>query len=109
MHIVSCRLSRALRSAKERRMDHVSPEPPQASPVVPRSGRRVILYIGADPKRDNSMFYLNLFWCLMKLGQQRGVEIIPVIEQRPGSMSVVMPPEVKRICREGGADGLIGF
>lgn len=76
---------------------------------MPSSGRRVILYIGDDPKRDNSMFYLNLFWCLMKLGQQRGVEMIPVIEQRPGPMGVVMPPEVKRICREDGADGVIGF
>ncbi len=55
------------------------------------------------------MFYLNLFWCLMTLGQQRGVEMIPVIDQRPGPMGVMIPPEFERIQREGGADGLIGF
>ena len=90
-------------------MEPVAHEPQPALPAVPRSGRRVILYIGGDPKRDNSMFYLNLFWCLMTLGPQRGVEMIPVIDQRPGPMGVVMPPEVERIQREGGADGLIGF
>jgi DNA-binding LacI/PurR family transcriptional regulator len=65
--------------------------------------------MGSDPKSDNSMFYLNLLWCLMALGQQRGVEMVPVIDQRPGPMRVLEPAEVARIRKAGEADGLIGF
>ncbi len=71
--------------------------------------RRVIVYVGSDPKRDSSMFYLSLFWSLMKQGQEQGIEMVPLIETRPASMAVIEPPEVARIRREGPVDGVIGF
>lgn len=81
------------------------------NPVNTEGGRvrRVIVYVGSDPKRDASMFYLNLFWCLMKQGQEQGIEMVPVIDTRPASQVVLEPPEVARIRRDGPVDGVIGF
>jgi len=86
----------------------MEPVTPETKPTA-KSGRRVILYIGADPKRDGSMFYLNLFWCLMTIGQQHGVEMIPVIDLRPSSQNSLPPPDIARIRSEGPVDGLVGF
>ncbi len=55
------------------------------------------------------MFYLNLFWGLMKTGQERGIDMVAVIESRPSSMLLLEPPEVERLRREGPVDGVIGF
>jgi DNA-binding LacI/PurR family transcriptional regulator len=85
---------------------------PASSPsqdILGKPTRRVILYVGGDPKFDGSMFYLNLFWCLMTLGQQHRVEMVPVVDTRPDSMRVLQPPEVARLVAEGGVDGMIGF
>lgn len=69
----------------------------------------MIIYVGSDPKRDGSMFFLNLFWCLMTLGQQAGVEMIPVIDLRAPSQGLLPPPEIARIRSEGEVDGFIAF
>jgi len=74
-----------------------------------KRARRVIVYVGSDPKKDASMFYLNLFWCLMKAGQERGIDMVPIIDSRPASRMVLEPPEVARIRRDGPVDGVIGF
>lgn len=73
------------------------------------SVRRVILYIGSDPKRDGSMFFLNLFWSLMTLGQQAKVEMLPVIDMRPPAQGLLPPPEIASIRAEGEVDGIISF
>ena len=55
------------------------------------------------------MFYLFLFWCLMNAGQERGIDMVPIIDSRPASRMVLEPPEVARIRRDGPVDGVIGF
>lgn len=71
--------------------------------------KRVIIYVGSDPKRDGSMFFLNLFWCLMTLGQKAGMEMIPIIDLRAPSQGLLPPPELARIRAQGEVDGLIAF
>jgi len=73
------------------------------------AGRRVVIYVGADPKRDPSMFYLNLLWALMAQGQARGWEMVPMVELRPQSMTVLPPPELARLAAQRPVDGIVGF
>lgn len=92
--------------SKPRAKGVLSPRGPKRSG---KAARRVLLYAGGDPKCDGSMFYLNLFWCLMALGQRHDLEMVPVIDTRPDAMRVLQPPEVKRLIAEGGVEGMIGF
>jgi len=55
------------------------------------------------------MFYLNLLWALMSQGQQRGFEMVPMIEQRPSTMTVLPPAELARLAAGRRIDGIIGF
>ena len=73
------------------------------------AGRRVVIYVGADPKRDPSMFYLNLLWSLMAQGQARGWEMVPMVELRSHAMSVLPPPELARLAAQRPVDGIVGF
>ena len=72
--------------------------------------KRVILYCGADPsRRENSLFYLNLFWKLTMLGRERGIEMIPVMDGRPESQLEIIPDEVAALTSGGGIDGIVGI
>lgn len=72
-------------------------------------GRRVAVYVGADPKRDPSMFYLNLLWALMAQGQARGWEMVPMVELRTRAMTALPPPELVKLAGQRPVDGVVGF
>ncbi len=69
----------------------------------------MVIYVGSDPKRDSSMFYLNLLWALMSQGQSRGYEMVPLIEQRPNAMAVLRPSDFDRVQAQGRVDGIVSF
>lgn len=81
------------------------------SPGSPSRGRkRVILYCGGDPAtRDNSFFFLNLFWKLMMRGREKGFEMVPVMDGRPLSQLDSMPDDVAALLESGDIDGIIGI
>ncbi|XHR29828.1 MAG: substrate-binding domain-containing protein [Chthoniobacteraceae bacterium] len=76
----------------------------------PYAGRRVLLYSGEDPKaQSTTMFYLNLFWRLITLGREKGIEIVPFIDTRPMEQRVIRPPELKDTLEDMHLDGVIGI
>jgi DNA-binding LacI/PurR family transcriptional regulator len=83
--------------------------PTVLTPVESGGGKRVAIYVGGDPKRDPSMFYLNLLWLLMSQGQARGWEMVPMVELRSPSMAVLPPPELARLAAQRPVDGVVGF
>jgi len=78
--------------------------------IHPKANRRVLLYSGEDPKRlSTTMFYMNLFWRLITLGRERGIEMVPFIDTRPIDQRVIRPPELENTLEEMHLDGVIGI
>lgn len=72
--------------------------------------RRVVLYCGSDPKSDpTSYFFLTLFWRVLTLGREKGIEMIPVINTRSVNQKRLRPPEVTQAMKDRGVDGIIGM
>ncbi len=72
--------------------------------------RRVILYSGGDPKtKDPTFYYLNLFWSLLTLGQEKKVKMIPLIDRRPENQRILRPALFDKILEDGAVDGIIGI
>lgn len=76
---------------------------------IPEKRRRILIYVGSDPKRDPSMFFLNLLWLLMSKGQARGWDMVPLIETREQPMAVVRPSELGRLSDQAPFDGIVSF
>ena len=72
--------------------------------------RRVVLYCGSDPKSDpTSYFFLTLFWRVLTLGREKGIDMIPVINTGSVNQKRLRPPEVTQAMKDQGVDGIIGM